>query len=618
VKSLKKSVEKGVYKRVHQHVQDCQLLKDHGFLIREVPFFGGTAVLAIALTLLTAVLEGISVGLILSFLQNLTDPTAPPLQTAWPWLNRWILATHAAPTERLYRVCGLILAVTWLRLPCNYLSQVWSSIAQTQLTERLRIRIFEQFQTLSLSYFSQVRSGALLSSITGEIYQMMQLFQVAAGAVTVAATVAVYLAALLLLSWPLTLLAIALFSSLILGMNRIMLRVKDLSFASTQATRQFSAAMVEYITGVRTVQSFAAQGFERQRFDQINQQIVQTAHQSTRLRSLVDPLSTAGATTILMGILLLAFTVFIPAGHLRVSTLLTFLFALFRLIPSVKQINSLRAQLRSLQGAYHSIRQLLRTDDKPYLCNGSHPFTGLQQAIQFQQVSFGYTLIQPVLHAIDLTIPQGKMTALVGASGAGKTTLVDLISRFDDPTQGHILIDGVDLRDFDVQSLRQRVAVVSQDTFIFNASVRDNIAYGLTGVGEAAIWLAAEQANALEFIRQMPAGLNTLLGDRGVRLSGGQRQRIAIARALLRDPDILILDEATSALDSISERLIQASLEQLTAGRTVIAIAHRLSTITRADQIVVLEQGRIVEQGTAKKLLAKRGQFWRYSQTQRA
>ncbi len=590
-------------------------LRDHAFLMREFKFLGHIVALAIAFTLIAALLEGAGVGLILSFLQNLTNPTAA-MQTPWSWLNYGILATHTTANERLYRISGLILLTTWLRSLCSYLSQVWSGLAQIQLTERLRRRIFAQFQALSLSYFTQVRSGALVNSMTGEIYQMTQLFNVAATVVTVIATVVVYLTALLLLSWPLTLLAIALFSALIIGMGRLMLQVKDLSFANTKAARQFSSTIFEYISGVRTVQSFAAQDFEQQRFESINHQIVQAANRSNRLRAIVDPLSSASATTILILILVLAFTFLIPAGHLQASTLLTFLFVLFRLIPAVKQINSIRSQLRNLQGAYHSIQQLLRTDDKPYLANGLCPFTGLQKSIQFVGVDFHYTPDQPVLHNINLTIEQGKMTALVGASGAGKTTLADLISRFDDPIQGQLLIDGIDLRNFDIASLRHKLAVVSQDTFIFNASIRDNIAYALPHIDDQAVWQAAQQANALEFIQDMPEGFDTLLGDRGVRLSGGQRQRIAIARALLRNPEILILDEATSALDSVSERLIQESLEQLAVGRTVIAIAHRLSTIARADTVVVLERGRIVEQGAYATLLAQQGQFWHYHQIQ--
>ncbi|MEI6330217.1 MAG: ATP-binding cassette domain-containing protein, partial [Pseudanabaena sp. ELA645] len=230
-------------------------------------------------------------------------------------------------------------------------------------------------------------------------------------------------------------------------------------------------------------------------------------------------------------------------------------------------------------------------------------------------VSFGYTE-QTILQDINLSIKSGETTALVGTSGAGKTTLADLIPRLYDPTQGMILVDGIDMRNLDIDSLRRKMAIVSQDTFIFNASVRDNIAYGLGDIEEDQLRLVASQANALEFILEMPEGFETKLGDRGVRLSGGQRQRIAIARAIFRNPDILILDEATSALDSVTERLIQEALEELSKGCTVIAIAHRLSTIVSADKIVVLEKGRIIEQGSYQELIDQRGALWKYHQVQ--
>jgi ABC-type multidrug transport system fused ATPase/permease subunit len=269
-----------------------------------------------------------------------------------------------------------------------------------------------------------------------------------------------------------------------------------------------------------------------------------------------------------------------------------------------------------MQGATDNIKDVLRSDNKNYFENGEIEFTGFKHSINFVSVGFGYDDTSLVLNNISLTIEKGQMTALVGASGAGKTTLADLIMRFYDPIIGEVLIDGVDLRHIEINSLRGKLAMVSQDTFIFNTTVRNNIAYGTNDATEPKIMEAAQLANALEFIQEMPEGFETILGDRGVRLSGGQRQRIAIARALLRNPEILILDEATSALDSVSERLIQDSIEQLTVGRTVIAIAHRLSTIARADQVVVLEQGRIVEQGKYQELLKQRGRLWKYHQMQ--
>jgi subfamily B ATP-binding cassette protein MsbA len=331
---------------------------------------------------------------------------------------------------------------------------------------------------------------------------------------------------------------------------------------------------------------------------------------------LIEPLSEGAAVTLLVGLLILAFAMMTQNGQLQSAQLLTFLFVLFRSTPTLRQLDGARAQFSNFQGSLNNIKELLRTDDKTYLHDGTVQFSGLKQAIEFVSVDFGYDPAELVLHNISLTIERGKMTALVGSSGAGKSTLADLIPRFYDPTQGKILIDGVDLREFEINSLRRKLAVVSQDTFIFNTSIRNNIAYALEEVDEAAIREAAQLANALEFIEEMPEGFETQLGDRGVRLSGGQRQRIAIARALLRNPEILILDEATSALDSVSERLIQESIEQLSVGRTVVAIAHRLSTIVRADKVVVMEQGRIVEQGTYQELLERGGKLLQYHQMQ--
>jgi len=272
--------------------------------------------------------------------------------------------------------------------------------------------------------------------------------------------------------------------------------------------------------------------------------------------------------------------------------------------------------MSTLHGSIDNIKNLLRTDDKVYFKNGNIQFPGFQRSIDLVSVDFAYNVNQQILKNVTLTIERGKMTALIGASGAGKTTLADLIPRFHDATDGDVYIDEVDIKQLEINSLRRKIAVVSQDTFIFNASVWDNIAYGTPEATEWEIKEAARLANALEFILQMPEGFDTTMGDRGVRLSGGQRQRIAIARALLRNPEILILDEATSALDSISEQLIQDSLEKLSAGRTVIAIAHRLSTIAKADKVVVLEQGRIVEQGKYQELLKIQGKLWKYHQMQ--
>jgi ATP-binding cassette, subfamily B, bacterial MsbA len=584
-------------------------------ILREFKYFRRVAILAIAFMFLAAIFEGFGIGFLLSFLQSLTAPTAPPTQTGVAWFDVGVLGIHTSAVSRLVRISLLILLTTWMRGMFNYFATIYTEIAQLNLVDRLRRQIFEQLQALHLSYFSQKRSGELINTLTTEVERIRTVFSGISFLITRALTVGVYIVSILMLSWQLSIISVLLFGLLAIGVATINSRIREASFNISKSNSRLASTFMEFVSGIRTIHAFGTQDFERRKFYQDSQNWVNASTRSAKIASLVRPISEGLATAVLIGMLLIAFTLFVEKGLLQVSSLLTFFFVLFRLVPIIQDVNGVRASLSTLVGSADDIQALLRTDDKKFFQNGTVPFTGLTRSLDFISVDFAYS-DQLVLKNITLSIECGKVTALVGGSGAGKTTLADLIPRFYDPTQGAILIDGVDLRQLDIHSLRQRMAVVSQDTFIFNTSIRNNIAYGSEQATDAQIYEAARQANALDFIHEMPGGFEALLGDRGVRLSGGQRQRLAIARALLRDPEILILDEATSALDSVSERLIQQSLEELSVGRTVIAIAHRLSTIARADKVVVLEQGRIMEQGNYQELLEKRGRLWNYHQMQ--
>ena len=589
--------------------------QDNYLLLREFRHFPKIAVLALVFSLAAACFEGFGLGFLLAFLQSLVNPTSA-IHTGISWFDIYILGVNASATSRLYRVSALILVSTWLRAAFNYLTQVYTELTQLSLVDRIRRRIFEQLQALSLSYFAKTNSGQLFNSIAGELGRLQQAFGLSAFIITKSLTLAVYAVLMFHLSWQLTLISVMLFSLLSAGLANLNARVREDSFPVSKASGQLTSTVIEFINGIRTVHAFTTQEFERRRFYQASSDVVSTSTKAVLGLAMVKPIAEGAATTVLVTMIIIAVTYFVSNGIIQLASLLTFLFILFRLVPVVYEINASRATLSSFRGSMVNITELLRTDNKTYLKDGTNQFSGLQRSIEFVSVDFGYDLSSLVLHNITLTIKRGQMTALVGSSGAGKTTLADLIPRFYDPIQGTVLIDGVDLREFEINSVRRSMAVVSQDTFIFNTSVRNNIAYGTEGATDAEIGEVAQLANALEFILALPESFDTQLGDRGVRLSGGQRQRIAIARALLRDPDILILDEATSALDSVSERLIQESLEKLSIGRTVIAIAHRLSTIVRADKVVVLEQGRIVEQGGYQELLEQRGKLWKYHQMQ--
>jgi subfamily B ATP-binding cassette protein MsbA len=593
-------------------LQATSLWQNNRVILREFKHFRVVAILAVVFSALAASFEGFGLGFLLVFLQSLTTPGSEPVKTGIEWFDILILGINGSATERLYRISALIVVTTCMRASFNYIGQICIQFSEISLVDNLRKRIFQQLEAQTLSYFSHKKSGELVNILTSEMERIRQIFGGLAFLITRSFTLIVYSISLFILSWKLSIVSILLFSLLAVALSTLNKQIRERSFAITSANDNFTARVLEFIEGIRTIHAFSTQKFEQKRYYRASERIVNTWKSVYWISLIVKPLAESISTLILISMIIVALT----TGLMKVSALLTFFFVLFRIIPMTQDLNGVVASLSTQAGAVENIKDLLKTDDKIYFQNGALRFPGFKRSIDLVSVDFDYSPNQRVLHNITLSIKQGQMTALIGSSGAGKTTLADLIPRFHDATDGYIYIDEVDIRKFDINSLRSKIAVVSQNTFIFNTSVWNNIAYGTPTATATEIKEAARLANALEFILEMPTGFDTQLGDRGVRLSGGQRQRIAIARALLKNPEILILDEATSALDSVSERLIQESLEKLSVGRTVIAIAHRLSTIAKADKVVVLEQGKIVEQGAYQELLQQRGKFWQYYQIQ--
>jgi ATP-binding cassette, subfamily B, bacterial MsbA len=593
-------------------LQATSLWQNNRLILREFKHFRLVAILAVVFSALAASFEGFGLGFLLVFLQSLTTPGAEPVKTGMDWFDILILGINGSATERLYRISALIVITTCMRASFNYIGQICIQFSEISLVDNLRKRIFQQLEAQSLSYFSHKKSGELVNTLTSEMERIRQIFGGLAFLTTRSFTLIVYSVSLFILSWKLSIVSILLFSLLAVALSTLNKQIRERSFAITTANDHFTARVLEFIEGIRTIHAFSTQEFEQKRYYQASEKIVNTWKSVYWISLIVKPLAESISTLILISMIIVA----LVTGLMKVSAMLTFFFVLFRIIPMTQDLNGVVAFLSTQAGAVENIKDLLKTDDKIYFQNGALRFPGFKRSIDLVSVDFDYSPNQRILHNITLSIKQGEMTALIGSSGAGKTTLADLIPRFHDATDGYIYIDEVDIRKFEINSLRSKIAVVSQNTFIFNTSVWNNIAYGTPTATEIEIQEAARLANALEFILEMPEGFDTQLGDRGVRLSGGQRQRIAIARALLKNPEILILDEATSALDSVSERLIQESLEKLSVGRTVIAIAHRLSTIAKADKVVVIEQGKIVEQGAYEELLQQRGKFWQYYQIQ--
>lgn len=569
----------------------------------------GLIAIAFVTSVIASFAEGFGVGLIVPLLQGLFERNGNNNDMVSRFFNNYIPVQH--PTIRLGFICLTILAAVVLKNIFTYTSTTKMAKIREVLILRLRQAMFLQLQTVGLSFFSKNRLGDLIQTQFGELERAKQGFDYFLQMISKALTSLIFVLFLLFLSWPLTLLTLVLLGLTILIVNYLHKSIQHKGERMTEYSSLLSANTLEVLSGIQLIKTTASEGYEIERFNDTSRKLLKQAYSFEKQVHLIMPISETIGIATALGIIFISYTFLVSKGLLSAAGLLTFVVILLRLLPLGIEANFLRGQLTFSLAAFDRVWHLLNPEDKPFIKNGRRRFTGLKQGISLRNVIFSYDGDEPVLKNVSFNIPKGKTIALVGGSGSGKSTITKLLLRFYDVNGGRIEIDGVDLREYELESLRKRMAVVSQDTFLFNCSVRDNLAYGLEGVSDEDVIKAAQQANAHEFICELPEGYDTQLGDRGVRLSGGQGQRLSIARALLRNPDILILDEATSNLDTESERLVQEALDRICSGRTTIIIAHRFSTIENADEIVVLDQGEAKEQGTWNELLHKQGLFWK-------
>ena len=475
----------------------------------------------------------------------------------------------------------------------------------------LRIKLFEHLQFLSLSFYNERRTGELVSRLTNDVSTVRAL--VTSDISTGLSQVLTFIGALVLIvitDWRLTLFMFALIPIVALVAIVFGRRLRVLSARVQDQLAEATTVLEEAIGGIRVVQSFTREWYEVKRFSQNIETTFSLAMSRTRLSALFGPVISFMGFAAVVSIFWFGGHE-VLAGRMTAGQLFMFLVLTLTIAGSIGQFSGLWTGLQETLGATRRLFEILDTQTDIVERPDAIAVDRVDGKISFQHVSFAYhdDPGNAILEDISLEVQPGEILALVGPSGAGKTTLVNLIPRFFDPSKGSICVDGLDLRALKVESLRHQIGIVPQETLLFGSTVRDNILYGRLDASEAEVIEAAKAANAHAFITQMPMGYDTLVGERGVKLSGGQRQRIAIARAILKNPCILLLDEATSSLDSESEGLVQEALERLMAGRTSIVIAHRLSTIQNANRIAVLEDGRIVETGTHADLITKGGLY---------
>lgn len=559
----------------------------------------------VTLGILASLSEGLGISLFIPFLQTLSqDPNQPATNSLVGFLND--LFTPIPASYRLVVIPLCIFGTVLLKNFLAYSNTIVFSWLNSRISHRLRSDIFKQLLSVSYQFLETQESGKLLNTLASETWQTSKALSVLVGILINICTIFVFVILLLLISWKLTILVGFVMVFISLFIHLFTRRIKHLGQQAVEANADLGVRMWEGLTGMRVIRAFNQELYEQKRFDRTSKQVRNIFIKLDVISGIVGPLSETLSALVLLCILAIA----LHQSQASLPSLLTFMFILYRVQPQVQQLDSSRVYLLSLTSSVQEVMSFIDPSDKPYIKSGNQKFVGLQQGISFESVTFHYNLSEkPALNDISIYIPKGKTTALVGPSGAGKSTIINLICRFYEVSEGEIYVDSYPLRKLNLTDWRSQIAIVSQDIHVFSTTIRENIAYGRLDATFEEIIEAAKLANADEFIQQLPEGYDTPVGDQGVRLSGGQRQRIALARAIIRNPEILILDEATNALDSISEHLIQEAINTLSQNRTVIVIAHRLSTIEKADQIIVMKQGKVVEKGDLQNLLKLNGLF---------
>ncbi|MBT8378380.1 MAG: ABC transporter ATP-binding protein/permease [Ignavibacteria bacterium] len=507
--------------------------------------------------------------------------------------------------EILMKICIVILIVFMLKNVFGYLQAYFMAYIEYASMNELRNAAYKHLHKLPLSFFKKEKVGDIISRITNDIVRIQESISATfSNLIKEPFTIIVFLVIALSISWELTLLAVIILPLSMLVIGWIGLKVRAQSTIVQEKLADITSVLQETISGVKVVKAFGMEQYENNKFFAETKSFLRTVLKVVRIRNSSSPVTEiisvfVGAVIIYYGgVLVLA------ESTLTASLFMGFLLAIFQMMRPIKELSTVNNRIQEASAAADRVFEIL--DIVPDIKNKTYAETlsDFKNTIKFENVSFKYEdSDELVLDNINFHVKKGDILALVGPSGGGKSTLVDLIPRFYDPASGRLLIDGGDIREFTLESLRSKMGIVTQETFLFNASIKQNIAYGLDDYPLEKIIEAAKTANAHNFIMESTKGYDTVIGERGVKLSGGQRQRITIARALLKNPEIMIFDEATSALDSESEMLVQEAIERLMKNRTTFVIAHRLSTIRNATKIMVIDYGKIIQSGTHDELI---------------
>ena len=524
------------------------------------------------------------------------------------------IVVHSASTALL--VIGVFLAfMTFLKTGAYFLSSATIIPIRTGIVRDIRNQIYQKINSLSLGFFSEERKGDIIARMSGDVQEvessiMSSLDMLFKNPILIL----FYFITLICISWQLTLFTILFVPPFGWFMGVVGKKLKAHSIEAQALWSDTMSMVEETLSGLRIIKAFCAEDKMNKRFDQVNSSYRDNIMRVNIRQQMAHPMSEFLGTILIVVVLWFGGILVLDYGRIDGPTIIFYLVMLYSIINPLKEFSKASYNIPKGLASMERIDKILQAEVEIKDKENPEHISSFEHQIEFRHVSFAYTdrksaELVYVLKDINLVIPKGKTVALVGQSGSGKSTMVDLIPRYYDVQEGEVLIDGINVKDLAVHDLRMLIGNVNQEAILFNASFKDNIRFGKTDATDEEIANAAKIANAYEFITKSEKGFDTNIGDRGGRLSGGQRQRVSIARAILKNPPILILDEATSALDTESERLVQDSLEKLMKTRTTVAVAHRLSTIKHADEICVLHEGKIVERGTHEELIEKEGYY---------